>query len=89
MNWDDENSSLGRQVRDNNGNLIGWIKKDPLTGISHVYDKSGTVGWSKPHDKSGPGWTISSKYGRVAHTNSPEYLLALKKQKEENEKRRW
>lgn len=88
MAWDDDDSILGRQIRDNKGNLIGWVKKDKVTGESHIFDKKGTVGWSKPHDKSGPGWTISSKDGRVAHTDSPEYLLGMKKQKDEDERRR-
>lgn len=88
MNWDDESSSLGRQVRDNKGRLIGWIKRDPVTGHSHVSDQSGTVGWTKPYDASGPGYSILSKGGRVAHTDSPEYMLALKKQRDEEERKR-
>lgn len=79
MNWDDEKSTLGRQVRDNKGQLLGYIKRDPVTGNAHVFGANGsTLGWSKPHNNSGPGYTLSSKEGRIAHTDTPELLIRRK-----------
>lgn len=79
MNWDDEKNTLGRQVRDNKGQLIGWVKRDPVTGNSQVWDSKGhTLGWSKPHNASGPGYTLSSKDGRIAHTDTPDLLFNRK-----------
>jgi len=76
MSWDNDKGSLGRQVRDNKGKLLGYVKKDPVTGTSHVWGANGlTLGWSKPHNKSGPGYTLSSKEGRIAHTENPDLLF--------------
>lgn len=81
--WDDLKA---KQIRDNKGKLIGYV--EVINGISYVRDQHGTIGWSKPHNSSGPGYSFMSKTGRVAHTNSPEYMLALKKEKEETERRK-
>lgn len=79
MNWDDGKSNLGKQVRDNKGQLLGYVKRDPVTGGAQVWGANGsTLGWSKPHNDSGPGYTFSSKEGRIAHTDTPELLLHRK-----------
>lgn len=78
MGWENEKN---KQVRDNKGRLIGYIEE--INGVKYVRDQHGTVGWCKSYDKSGPGYSFMSHDGRVAHTSSPEYMLALKKQKEE------
>ena len=82
MNWD---NGKWKQVRDNNGKLIGYI--DTVGNIKYVRDQSGTIGYTKAHDNSGPGYSYDFKYGRVAHTDSPEYMLGLRKQREEEKKK--
>lgn len=78
MGWENEKN---KQVRDNKGRLIGYIEE--INGVKYVRDQHGTIGWCKSQDKSGPGYSFMSHEGRVAHTSSPEYMLGLKKQKEE------
>jgi hypothetical protein len=83
MNWD---NAKARQIRDNKGKLIGYVEE--INGTKYVRDQHGTIGWTKPHNESGPGYSFMSHQGRVAHTDSPEYMLALKKQKEEAERQK-
>ena len=76
-------------IRDGTNHLIGWKKKDPRSGVTHVYDKgSHTIGWAKEDDSSGPGYTVQSKGNeRITQGCNPEYLLgkytAENKRKEE------
>ena len=85
MSWDD--NSKRRQIRDNKGQLVGYI--DEFGSTSYVRDqKNGTIGFTKKHDASGPGYSYDFKAGRVAHTDSPEYMLGVRKQKEAEEKKK-
>ena len=86
-----------KPVRDGTGHLLGYTRKDPRSGVTHIYDKqSHSIGWAKEDDTSGPGYTITSKGNeRVTQGSHPEYLLAkhnenLKKEtKKEETKTNW
>jgi hypothetical protein len=68
-----------KQIRDNRGQVLGYIRKDEKSGVTHIYGKDGvTIGWGKEDDNCGPGYTIMSRGNqRVAHSFVPEYLLGL------------
>ena len=83
-NWE---NGKWKQIRDQRGNLIGYV--DEFGSTTFVRDqKNGTVGFTKKHDASGPGYSYDFKAGRVAHVHAPEYMLGLRKQKEEDERKR-
>lgn len=66
-----------KPVRDGTGHLLGYTRKDPRSGVIHIYDKqSHSIGWAKDDDNSGPGYTVTSKGNeRIAQGSHPEYLL--------------
>jgi len=68
-----------KPIRDGKGQLVGWTRKDPRSGVTQIYNKnSETIGWAKEDDASGPGYTMMSKGNiRVAQGFNPEYLLGM------------
>jgi len=67
-----------KPVRNGRGELLGWTRKDPRSGITHVYNKqSETIGWAKENSASGPGYTITNRGNRVTQGSDPEYLLGI------------
>ena len=67
------------QIRDGKNQVIGYTRKDPKSGVTHIYDKNSvTIGWAKEPGTDGPGYTVMSKGNtRVAHSFAPEYLLGI------------
>ena len=66
-----------RQIRDGQGQLIGYIEEQSDGSYSVISKEGSTIGWAKKDDASGPGYSVLSDGGeRVAHSFAPEYLLA-------------
>jgi len=81
MSWESDPNE--RQVRDKYGNLLGYIIKDSW-GEYRVLDKNGsTVGWAKPENSSGPGYTLDAHDGRIFNTCNPEGMLLRRVASEE------